>query len=330
MEAWDSIRAGAKSTVNRKIRLLVVLLAAALVRAADARAEEEESSADRLTPALEARIEGKAGLGDVQVDVYWSRGGKATTARIFGNGIGIWKREAQFRLSTAQVLAILRTIEKARFGAMPDQFGEDEEEQENEKNEGPRLKGQLVVRAGAERKSTLQLVDGEQSRAFAQLVEKILKTCEVPARKGIRAASMRDALGLLASGKLAPEVLEVAMQRRPDPKAPADPTPAWTLRIAGLRVSEEPDRSLALSAKEFHDLAALLSASDPAALPQSLYAASYTDLSITILNYSRTITGRRFLGMTPETHGKKQKAFDRIAAALDALHARVEKEGVSP
>jgi hypothetical protein len=304
--------------VNRKIRLLVVLLAAALAGAAGARADEDESE-DRLTPALESRIKGKTGLGDVRVDVFWSRGGRATTARIFGDGVGIWKREKQFRLTRAQVLDILRAIEKARFGAMPDQFGEDEEARGNEKNEGPRLKGQLAVRAGAQRKSTLQLVDGEQSKAFARLVERI-----------IGAASMRGALEMLAGGKLAPEVLEVTLQRRPDPKATADPAAAWTLRVAGLRASEEPGRSLALSEKEFHDLASLLSETDPSALPQSLYAASYTDFSIAILAYSRTIAARRFLGMTPDSNGEKQKAFDRLAAALEALHARVQREGVSP
>ena len=57
---------------------------------------------------------------------------------------------------------------------MPDQFGEDEGG-EHEQNEGPRLKGRLVVRAGAVRKSTLQLVDGEQSQALARLIEKILE-----------------------------------------------------------------------------------------------------------------------------------------------------------
>jgi hypothetical protein len=53
-------------------------------------------------------------------------------------------------------------------------------------------------------------------------------------------------------------------------------------------------------------------------------------VTVAILKYSRTIAGRRFLGMTPQTHGEKQAAFDRITAALEALHARVEKEGVSP
>ena len=328
----------------RKIRLLGVLLAAWLawsggvradVRQDDPRreAEEEASSPDRLTPALEQRIEGKAGLGDVQVDLFWSPRGRATSVRIFGNGVGIWRRKVQFRLSKAEVLGVLRAIEKARLGSMPDQFGEDEE---SEKNEGPRLKGRLVVRAGPTTKTTQQLVDGEQSKALARLIEKILRICEGPAKKGIGAASMTEALELAASGRLAPEVLEVVVQRRPDPKGDAGSPAGWTLKLAGLRASEEEvapgkahaaGRSLVLSEKQFRELAALLAASEPSKLPQSLYAASYTDVTIAILEYSRTIAGRRFLGMTPESNGEKQKAFDRIRAALETLQARVEKDG---
>ena len=324
----------------RTIRLLVVVLAAALASVTlaaapatdgpDRDADEKRGGTDRLTPALEQRIRGTAPLGDVQIDVFWSRGGRATTARLFGNGIGVWKREKQFRLSRAQVIDVLKVIERARFGAMPDRFGEDEEGDEHEKNEGPRLKGRLVVRAGAVRKGTLQLVDGEQSKDLARLIERILNLCEGPARKGIGAASMDEALRLLAAGTLAPELLEVTAQRRPDPKGPEGPGAGWTLRIAGLRVIEEPDRPLVLPEKAFHEFAALLSGASPESLPQSLYAARYTDVTVAILKYSRTIAGRRFLGMTPETHGERQAAFDRITGALEALHARVEKEGASP
>jgi hypothetical protein len=327
----------------RNVRLVAIALAAVLARADAVAAvplpgrpgEKSFPADDRITSALEERIEGKAGLEDVQVDVFWSRGGKATTARIFGDGVGIWQREAQFQLSKARVLDILRGIQGARLGSMPDQFGEGEE---GRKNEGPRLKGRLVVRAGAARKSTLQLVDGEQSERFSRLVEKILEICRGPARKGIGAASMTDALRLLASGTLSPEVLEVAFQRRPDPKDRGGSEQNWTLRLEGLHATEEQfdpgkppatARTLALSAGEFHELVTLLSETEPSTLPQSLYAASYTDFTIEIFRYSRTITGRRFLGMTAETHGEKQEAFDRITAALLTLHARVAEEGRS-
>ena len=322
--------------MHAKIRLLGVLLVAGLVLPAGGRAsalhddlpaEAEVESSQRFTKALEERIAGKAGLGDVRVDLFWSPRGRATTVRIFGTGVGVWNRDLQFHLSRAQVLGILRAVEKAHFAAMPDQFGEDEGGEKHEKNEGPRLKGRLIVVAGPERKGSLQLVDGEQSAAFARLIEKILEVCEGPARKGLRAGSMRDAIGLLASGRLAPEIFEAVVQRRPDPKAPSDAAAAWTLKVEGLHVGEQAGRSLSLSKKEFHDLAALLAETEPSALPQSLYSASYVDVTLAALGYSRTIAGRRFLGMTPESNGEKQKAFDRIVAAFDALHARLAREG---
>lgn len=324
--------------MHTKIRLLGVLLVAGLALPAGGRAsalqdavraeEEEEAESSRgLTKALEQRIAGKAALGDVRVDLFWSPLGKATTVRIFGNGVGVWNRDTQFRLSRSQVLGILRAIDEARFAAMPDQFGEDEGGEKSERNEGPRLKGRLIVVAGLERKSALQLVDGEQSSALARLIEKIRGVCEGPARKGLKAGSLSDAFALLASARLAPEVFEAAVQRRPDPKGPSDAAGAWTLKIDGQRVSEPGGRSLLLSRKEFHDLAALLAQTNSAALPQSLYSPSYVDVTLAALGYSHTIAGRRFLGMTPESNGEEQKAFDRVTAAFDALHARLEGEG---
>ena len=293
--------------------------------------DDRPRSPDRITAALRRCIEGKASLADVQVDVFWS-GERATTARIFGDGVGIWQRSAQFRLSKAEVLDVLKEIQRARFGSMPDQFGEDEEAG----NEGPRLKGKLVVRAGAIRKGVQQLVDGDQSPQLARLVAKILGICAGPAEKGIGAASMADALRLLAAGTLSPEVLALSVQQRPDAKGPPGSDRGWTLRLAGLRVRVEPAepdkspdaaRELTLSAADFQALVALLADSDPAALPQSLYAPRYTDLQVAVFKFSRTIGGRRFLGMTPETHGEKQKVFDRLIEALRALHARAQSEG---
>ncbi len=292
-------------------------------------AREDSAPADRITRALEDRIAGRAGLEDVRIDVFWSHGRQAVTARIFGSGVGIWKRKRQFHLSNSEVLDILRLLVKAQFGSMPDRFGEDEDD---EHHEGPRLKGRLAVHAGAADKSSLQLVDGEQSKAFSRLVEKILAICEVPARRGVSAASMTDALHLLASGTLAPEVLEATFQRRLT-RGTGEAAPGWILRLVGREVSDEPVEAsraaaapaarLELTEKEFRELAGLLASAEPSTMPQSLYAPGYTDLRIEILGYSRAIAGRKFPGMSPGTHGERQAAFDRICSTFETLHDRV-------
>ncbi len=312
--------------MDRRLPLLGLLLAAGLAWPATGLSE------DTLTPALDARLEGRAGLGDVRLDVFWSGAGRATTARVFGDGVGVWQGEAQFERPRSRVLEILELLRKARFGSMPDRFGEDEE---GEKDKGPRLRGQLEVRAGAARKTTVQLVNGDQSKAFAKLVETILRICEGPAGTGVRAASLDDGLRLVAAGRLSPRVLEAAVQRRPDPPG----TSGWTLRIEGRDARLERSAAgrppaagpaRALSELEFHDFAVLLAGAEPATLPQSLYAESYTDLTLQVMKYTRTIAGRKFRGMTRETHGERQKAFDRIVSAFDALHARLEAAGPTP
>ncbi len=314
---------------SSRMRLLTIVAGAAIAWSAAGASEPPAP----ITSALRNRIAGKVSVDDVRIDAYWSRAGKATSARIFGDGVGIWQRQLQFQISKSQVLALLKAIAEADFGAMPDHFGESEE---GEEHEGPRLKGRLTVLAGTASKTVIQLVDGDQSKEFDLLVNRILDACAEPATRGVGATSMEEGLGLLAAGKLSPHVLETSVQRPPDPKATETPDTGWTLRTSGLRATAEPTRAgkapapareLTLSTQDFRALANALSDADPASLPQSLYAPRYTDLTVELFSYHRTIAGRRFLGMTPETHGEKQKAFDRLIETYRALHERIETTG---
>jgi hypothetical protein len=238
-------------------------------------------------------------------------------------------------MSRGQVIAMLETLRKARFGSMPDRFGESEED---ERNEGPRLKGRIAVRAGSVSKTVIQLVDGEQSAEFASLAERLLRICEGPARKGVEAASLNDGLKKLASGELAPEALQVTVQRRfakPDTEAGVA---GWILQLEGRRVLAEvlptgktilPHTLLVLSDAEFHELARLLADNRAGEIPINVYAPEYTDLQLAVLQWSRAISGRRFLNLTPETHGEKQRSFDRLYEAFRALYERARKDGTS-
>ena len=286
---------------------------------------------DRIDPALQQRIQGKASAEDVELDASWSRGGKVVTARVFGDGVGIWNDEREFHLSKPQLLELLRTIRTSRFGRMPDFFGE----AEDEGNDKVRLKGALSVRAGSVSKSVQQLVDGEQSKQFARLVNSILDFCQAQAASGVGAESMLQGLQMLAAGRLSPRILDTSLYRPVDPKG-GDKQSGWLLRTAGTRVTSQefasgaapgPLREIRLSDDEFRGLVATLVEGDPSAIPQSVYAPRYTDFSIQLFRFRRAIVGRQFLGMTAETHGERQKAFDRIAAAFEALHRRVVEEG---
>jgi hypothetical protein len=327
--------------------LVVVGLAAALALALPGpqptprerpEADRDRDSAvgpDRIGPELQKRIRGQEKLDDVRVEVIWPRGGTSTSARVYGNGVGIWSERAQFRLSKAQIIAMLSTLQKARFGSMPDRFGESEED---ERNEGPRLKGRIAVRAGWVSKAVIQLVDGEQSAEFASLAEKLLAICEGPARKGVEAASLNEGLKKLASGEVAPEALQVTVQRRFAKPDTETGEAGWILQLEGRRALVEvlpagktilPHRLLILSEAEFHGLAQLLAESRAGEIPINVYAPEYTDIQLTVLRWLRGISGRRFLNLTPETHGEKQKAFDRLYEAFRALNEHARKDGTT-
>ena len=332
-----------------RLTRLVLLAAAALVlghTAAAARpaagvpAPKKAASVSPLDAALDARISGKASLDDVRVEASWSTDGRASITRLYGDGVALCDRRLQIHVSKDRVLAVLRALRRARIGAMPDRFGEGEEGEEDEKreaeekHEGPRLKGRVSVRVGSLSKMVLQLIDGEQSAELEKLAAEILAVCH-GAKAGVGADDLADGFRKLDAGSLAPQTFALNLQYRRK-AAGTVPGEAWILEIEGRRVTDSlippspsapRSRRLVLSDADFQALTKGLAGDGIADLPINLYSADYTDLGVAILNRSRSISGRKFLNMTPETHGEKQKAFDRILEALRALHARVEEQG---
>ena len=125
----------------------------------------------------------------MRIDVDWLRGTKPVTARIYGDGVGIWDRSSQFTLTRDQVVAALKVFRDARFGAMPAFFGSD---MEGEAESPVRLKGRVVLRIGPQVKRVAQMGDGDQSTGLAGIAEKLLAICAGPAARGKGARSLAD------------------------------------------------------------------------------------------------------------------------------------------
>ena len=303
---------------------------------------------DPIDAALERTIKGTAPLDDVKIETQWRRKTGMIATRIYGDGVGIWRDTTQFQLSREQILDLLRAFEQARFGAMPKQYGSDEEGEDEDEdkdkdrdkeksktNEKTYFQAIVGLRLGTQQKRVAQSMTGEQSKVFLKLAQRIIAVSEKAAKTGISAASLGDGLAKVAAGKLAPEALQLLARRRADRPGPGAEDGTWTLRLDGRSAedaSTADDKSVAkrllvLSADDFRKLAAVLAENDPSGMPRNLYAPQYLTLDVRVLKDSRDISARRYAGTTAETHGAKQAAFDRIYAALLALHARVAKEG---
>lgn len=289
------------------------------------RETEREARKDEISKPLAELTAGKRDPGTLRIDVDWFDGRNRTSARVFGNGVGIRDERSQVRLSRPDVLSVVSALKEARFGAMPSQFGE----------EGDKLKlrGKMAVSIAGKTQGVVQLADGDQSEEFAALASRILKLVGERAKTGVTASSLADALEKLSTGALAPEVLRLTVVRRPE--KPDGAVRGFILQLDGRQAVARPmsrggygsPKQLQLSEADVRPLAGSLKECGPEGLPNNLYAPDYTELRIEALQWSRDLLARRVPNITAETHGALQKAFDRVIEVMAKLEERVEREG---
>jgi hypothetical protein len=289
------------------------------------RETEREPRKDEISGPLAELAAGKRDPNTLRVDVDWLEGRNRVSARVFGNGVGIRDERSQFRLSRPEVLSIASALREARFGAMPAQFGEE--------GDKPKLRGKMTVSIAGKTQGVVQLAEGDQSEEFSALASRILKIVSERAKTGVTASSLADALAKLSTGALAPEVLRLTVVHRPE--KPDAAVRGWILQLDGRQAVARPmsregygsPKQLELTPADTRSLAGALQQSGPEGLPYNLYASDYTELRIEALQWSRDLLARRVPNITAQTHGDRQKAFDRVIEVMARLEARVEREG---
>jgi len=284
-----------------------------------------ESPKDEIGKPLAELAAGKRDPKTLRIEVTWVEEKDRISARLFGNGVGIWNDRAQIRLSRPEILSIASALKEARFGAMPSQLGDESDK--------VRLRGKIVVSIAGKTKGVVQLANGEQSEALSALASRILRLAGERAGTGVTAASLAEALAKLSTGVLAPETLRLTALRRPE--RPDAGGRGWLLQLEGRQALARPvarggygkQKRLELSDAEARSIFGALRESSPDSLPSNLYASDYTEVRIEVLQWSRDLLARPSPNVTPETHGDRQKVFDRIVERLTRLEDRVEKEG---
>ncbi|HYX21879.1 MAG TPA: hypothetical protein VFA98_13620, partial [Thermoanaerobaculia bacterium] len=214
----------------------------------------KKNAEDPLTRSLDKRLKKGSSLDDVMIDIRWRFEGEYVSVRLFGNGVGIWKRETLFRIPPADARTLVRKVAAAKFGALPDTLGEEEARV---------LMGRVIVVAGAVRKTVSQEAEGVQSATVTDIARTLLQAGKAAAAKdGVRVSSFAEGFGALGDGRLAPEALDLFVRRKtlqPAGGAAED----WDLRLRGGRVYDrfiggaghgDVTRALALSRGEFEAL----------------------------------------------------------------------------
>lgn len=257
--------------------------------------------------------------------------------QVFGNGPAIWNNRRQFTLTPDQIASLLATLRDADFAGLKEIYGGKRDlPRPAHKALAIRVTCRLRLALDGLTKRSVQRVKGEQSALLRKLADDLFRICEIASQSGVEATDIRDGLQKLSSGELAAETFQVMLHRKPDQASALEGNQGFLLRINGNRVtsrSYDPvggyldPLNLSLGRSDLDGLARKLAELDPGKLPANLYALDYTDLSIPVLNHRKSIQARQFAGMTPATHGERQKECDALFAVLAQLHVRVINEG---
>jgi hypothetical protein len=84
---------------------------------------------------------------------------------------------------------------------------------------------------------------------------------------------------------------------------------------------------LELTAADVSELAWQLADNNPSRFPKNIWAPSYRELSIRVLNHEFSLVARPYRGVDQETYGELQQTFDATIELLESLHERVLAEG---
>lgn len=294
----------------------------------------------KIDAELDKLLAGKRPLKDFTLNVRWTTrvgGFRARSAVVYGKGVGIWRGNTQFKIAAKEIRQLVKTLKDQKFSSLKRNYGGFGRGGAG----GPRLGrpevlvGAVSVRIGDTHAGSIQAGGGEQSAALAKLADTLLTICEKAAKRSpVTAASLDAGLSMLAKGDLLPETFSLLVHRlimrggKPGEEG-------FLLRMQGRTVTTRrrpkgkigPEVRLELTEKQYRKVLDLLVKNEPGKFPVNLWAQHYTDFNLTVLNHRKSMQARQFARLTPQTHGEKQKQFDRIFAAMQALHQRVLKEG---
>ncbi|MCI0701976.1 MAG: hypothetical protein L0241_12915 [Planctomycetia bacterium] len=300
---------------------MTALAVLAMVLAADPKPEPIQPTADGM------RLDVRYGMRSAVV--YFAGADKSA--------IGVFSGKTQFSLDAEGGKAITTAFEKFKVAEMPASFGGMPRPKGGPDIGAPEILvgGVSLTKDGKPVKSVQQLGGGVQSKELADFCAAVLDVCEASAKKnGVTAKDIADGLKKVGTGELHPATLSILVHRLPEKPTDADQT-GFLFRLEGGAVLTRergpkgygPVYKLVLKKDELVAVTKLLTDNEVGGFPVNLWAPTYTDLVVRVLNHEKNMQARQFANTTPKTHGKKQEQFDAVYAGLLKLHQRALKDG---
>jgi len=254
------------------------------------------------------------------------------TLEVFGSGVAVWNGSRQFAMPADATRRILSLLRDAGFATMPSAPGGERRSKEHGPllpRPGTEVTCQISLELDGLERTVVQLRKGEQSEDLRELAAALLAVSRGHAERGITPTGLADALARVASGELAPELLNLSAQRRP---MAGQEGRGWLLAVRRQYAEARPftpgegvgePRRERLDAQEIRALAELLTRDRLPTMPANLWSDVYTDLEVTVMRWGKSVQARRFDGLKPDALGDRQNAFDHLVDRLIQLSDRI-------
>ena len=276
------------------------------------------SDASALAASIEAEL--AAAATSFRLDVDCTDADAHRSLKVFKGTVAIWNRDRQILLSQEDSAELLGMLLDADFASFDARYGG---RQKSDKEEAPlRVSCRIYLRLRDLEKSSVQLLDGEQSDALLGLAGQLLDRVEKHAEHGITASSLQDGLVKLANEVLAPEVLSLRLLWLP---ADGDDRSGYIFRVEGGDVSRQsyvPGESIGTEEKkrlkscEAGKLIRVLNETRVWDLPTNVRQAGSTELDISVLGRRKSVIGRSSFRATDD---EARAAFAALLEGLKAL-----------
>lgn len=292
------------------------------------------TAGDELASQLKQRVgevlAGSRPMSEIRVEAVWNRPDKHDLI-VLGSGAGVWNLNKQFRLTDREMRAMLQLLVSRGYFELPEH--PKPTKASDHVPQAPVILRAIIVRVGDLERTVAQNTRVLVLQSFDDMVSDLFTLCEKPAASGTMAETLEDGLRKVASGKLAPEVLEIVLNEPPVASTSSraaeeglvvvlkESVLTSTTQFPGaalLRQDRHP-----LPAEQVRALAAVALEGGVASLPINLFRPRYVDLQVAVLNQRKNLQARAFAGMDPGKHVAEQQSIERFVDAILALRPAV-------
>ena len=249
---------------------------------------------------------------------------------VYGSGVGVWARTRQFPVTEKQMLKALKLLDRAGFASMPDHVKgpKPAHVEEGGEPDSTQIVRAVTLTIGTFSKTVIQDNKAWKLESFEKLRRDLVKIFRKAATQGVEASSLDDGLAKVASGELAPEVLQVLVNAPQQRGLRSQAGQGWVLRIRHGQIEVESHdletgygRPVArrVTPEQAREIAAWLREAGLPDMPPNVYDTGYTDLSVSVLAREKDIQAREFAGRDPAAEAALRSRFRVLRDHLQGL-----------